>query len=134
MVMRILPRLIARECIVFADERLREVKMAISRECPAFYINHWDGVDKHGPNVEFRELEDWDELSAENTHTLVEIFALRPIRGEEQWVADYGSEYRRPGRRRSRSWSTLFFVHRSHVHVSTMETPGRSNGAAPGTA
>ena len=80
MIMRI-PRLIARECIVFADERLREVKMAISRECPAFYINHWDGVDEHGPNVEFRELEDWDELSAENTHTVVEIFALRPIRG-----------------------------------------------------
>ena len=72
MVMRILPRLIARECIVLADERLREVKMVISRECPAFYINHWDGVDARGPNVEFRELEDWDELSAENTHTLVE--------------------------------------------------------------
>jgi hypothetical protein len=51
-------------------------------------------VDARGPNVEFRELEDWDELSAENTHTLVEIFALRPIREGEQWVADYGSEYR----------------------------------------
>ena len=90
MVMRILPRLIARECIVFADERLREVKMAVSRECPAFYINHWDGVDEHGPNVEFRELDDWDELSAENTHTLVESSFAPNQGGVGQWVADYG--------------------------------------------
>ena len=83
-----------RECIAFRDQRLRGVKMVIVQECPAFFINHFEGISDT-PNCEFRELETWDQdMSAEKAHTLVEVHALRPIKEGEQWTVDYGSTYR----------------------------------------
>ena len=87
----------SRECIVFDAEQLQEIKMVISRKCPAFYINHYKGLAKR-PNVVFHEIEDWNELGGGNTHQLIQVVATRPIGDGEQWLADYGSEYRFAGK------------------------------------
>jgi hypothetical protein len=87
----------ARECIVFDSEQLQDIKMIISRKCPAFYINHYKGLAKR-PNVLFHEIEDWNGLTGENTHQLIQVVATRPIKDGEQWLADYGSEYRFAGK------------------------------------
>jgi hypothetical protein len=85
-----------RECIVFAAERLEDVKMVISQKCPGFFINHYSGIAGK-PNVQFREIQDMNDLTTEDAHRLIEVHALRPLKKDEQWLVDYGSEYRFDG-------------------------------------